>query len=315
MLQLDTEVTEEHLRHFDEQGYLTMQILTDDDIAALKEDIDRSVAGGDPARRLTEGRSPRAQERVSRLVRSPLVQQVPPQRPRAHELPNLGRLTWHPALMRVLDELLANWRPRAEWTLADGLPPVLDLPPDPARSRYMFHHINAARHDAGMRGLPWHHDYEQYPQTNRSHLMVHVLLYLNGLDGTVGDLMLAPGTHRSVASKRALWFMGWAPLPGAVVIDDLPPGAAVFLNSAMFHARVPRPGGTDRPRYFIDASYCQAGVRWPGGYGDSHRQLRERHLAEGGDRPWLFDESWFYDSVAAHNVTENAQGSLLAQPR
>jgi hypothetical protein len=127
--------------------------------------------------------------------------------------------------------------------------------------------------------------------------------------------MLAPGTHRSVASKRALWFMGWSRLPGSVVIDDLPPGSAVFVNSAMFHARIPKPGGNDRPRYFIDCSYCQQGILWPGTYAGSHESLRQYHLAQGGQRDWLFDESAFFDPVAAHNVTENAQGSLLANSR
>ncbi|QMU78272.1 phytanoyl-CoA dioxygenase [Streptacidiphilus sp. PB12-B1b] len=249
---------------------------------------------------------------MSRLVRSPLLHQLPSERRRAHELPNLGRLVWHPRITGVLDQLMAAWRPRAEWTLSGGVPPVLDLPDEPDRSRYVFHHLNAARHDAGTPGLPWHHDYDQYPQTNRSHLMVHVLIYLNGLNGTVGDLLLAPGTQRSVASKRALWHLGWQRLPDAVVIDRLPPGGAVLMNSAMFHARIPRPGGEAEPRYFLDGSYCQGGIRWPGGYGGSHRLLRERHLAEGGDRPWLFDETLFFDPTAAHGIAENARGSLLA---
>ncbi|MFC4015602.1 phytanoyl-CoA dioxygenase family protein [Nonomuraea purpurea] len=313
MPQADIELSDADLRAFDE-GYLVVPILDADEIAALKEDIDTLAAGENGGKPLGQNLTPRARERVSRLVRSPLLHQLPG-RQRAHELPSIARLTWHPRVLRVLDQIMASWRPRAEWTLAGGPPPVLDLPDDPARSRYVFHHINAARHDAGTRGLPWHHDYDQYPQTNRSHLMVHVLTYLNGLNGSVGDLMLAPGTHRSVASKRALWHMGWEKLPGAVVIDDLPPGSAVFMNSAMFHARIPKPGGEDEPRYFIDCSYCQGGIQWPSAYGGSHRQLRERHLAEGGDRPWLFDERQFFDSVHAHNATENAQGSLLADPR
>jgi hypothetical protein len=176
----------------------------------------------------------------------------------------------------------------------------------------VFHHVNAARHDAGTAGLPWHHDYDQYPQTNRSHLMVHVLIYLNGLDGTIGDLQLVPGTQHSVASKRALWFMGWEKLPGTVVIDELPPGAAVFMNSAMFHSRCPRSGGETRPRYFIDSSYCQSGIQWPSAYSGSHTELLERHLAEGGDRPWLFDDSQFFDATPGHHLVENARGSLAA---
>jgi hypothetical protein len=312
MVQLDSALTAEQMRSFLEDGYLTMQVLDEDEIAALKGDIDDLVAGDNRARTLTAGLPPKARERVSRLVRSPLLQQVPAERPRAHELPNIGRLTWQPRIMAVLDQVMAAWQPRAEWTLAGDLPPVLDVADDPARSRYVLHHINAARHDTGTPGLPWHHDYDQFPQTNRSHLMVHVLYYLNGLDGTVGDLLLVPGTHRSVASKRALWFMGWSALPGTVVVDNLAPGSAVFVHSAMFHGRAPKPGGEDKPRYFLDCSYCQRGIRWPSTYVGSHQLLRERHLAEGGDRAWLFDEEAFFDAVPAHHAVESARGSLLA---
>jgi hypothetical protein len=310
-LDLESEVGTEQIQAFADDGYLVIQLLRDDEIAALKSDVDDLVAARTRTPTLDLERSAETTERISRLVRSPLLQQLPAANRRAHEMPHIGRLTWHPRIMAVLDRIMATWQPRAEWTLSGGTPPVIEQPDDPARSRYVFHHINAARHDAGTPGLPWHHDYDQFPQTNRSHLEVHVLIYLNGLNGTVGDLMLVPGTHRSVASKRALWFMGWQPLPGAVVIDDLPPGAAVVMHSAMFHARIQKPGGEGNPRYFLDCSYSQGGIRWPSTYIGSHRLLRERHLAEGGDRPWLFDESQFFDAVAPYNVIEAARGSML----
>src|SRR5689334_10669882 len=53
-------------------------------------------------------------------------------------------------------------------------------------AEFTFHHMHAARHDAGLDGVAWHHDYEQIPQTNRSHVQIHALHYLNGLDGSVG---------------------------------------------------------------------------------------------------------------------------------
>jgi len=310
----DSPLTESQLSGF-ERGFCVVEsLLGQDEIEDLKTDVDSFADLSSRAAGLGRELSPRERDRVSRLVRSPLLNQLPPERPRAHELPALGRLTWHPRIVSVLDQLMESWRPRAEWALGGDTPPVLDLPENPSRSRYVLHHINAARHDAGTPGLPWHHDYDQYPQTNRSHLMVHVLIYLNGLNGSIGDLTLAPGTQWSVASKRALWQMGWQPLPGSVVIDSLPPGSAVFMQSAMFHARIPKPGGAAEPRYFLDISYCQQGIQWPHGYRDSHRVLRERHLAEGGDRAWMFDEGCFFDSVQAHHTTERARGSLLAQP-
>lgn len=312
MVPSDPVLDRDQLASFD-AGYCVVERLLDPAwIAELKGDVDLLADDGGRAARLTRDVSPTAMERLSRLVRTPLLRQVPSERPRAHDLPAIGRLVWHPGIMSVLDQLMAAWRPRAEWTLSDSVPEELPYDDAAARRRYVFHHVNAARHDAGTRGLPWHHDYDQYPQTNRSHLMVHVLLYLNGLNGSIGDLLLTPGTQRSIASKRALWDMGWADLPGTVVIDDLPPGSAVFMQSAMFHARRPKPGGYDEPRYFLDLSYCQTGVRWPDSYAGSHEALLRRHAEEGGDRPWLFDRSWFFDAAAAHHLAEATQGSILA---
>lgn len=300
------------LGSFDDGFCVVERLLDPDWIAELKTDVDLLAANAGRAAGLGSDASPAALARMSRLVRTPLLRQMPSESPRAHDLPAIGRLVWHPRIMAVLDQLMAAWRPRAEWALGCGVPEEAPYDAAPERRRYVFHHVNAARHDAGTPGLPWHHDYDQYPQTNRSHLMVHVLIYLNGLNGSIGDLMLTPGTQRSVASKRALWQMGWSELPGTVVIDELPPGSAVFMQSAMFHARRPKPGGQDEPRYFLDLSYCQTGIKWPNGYRDSHEDLSRRHLASGGDRPWLFDQAWFYDATAAHHLTESARGSLLA---
>jgi hypothetical protein len=80
----------------------------------------------------------------------------------------------------------------------------------------------------------------------------------------------------------------------------------------MWHARRARPGGEDSPRRFVDASYCQSGVRWP-----SYRapgmlaDLRERHLAAGGTRPWLFDEEQLFDAARARQQMDSLEGSVL----
>ena len=79
------------------------------------------------------------------------------------EFGSLGLFTSHPPTMHVLDQLFGA-------------------------KNYTMHHIHAVRQDAGANGVHWHQDYEQHPQTNRSHLMVHVFYYLNGLNGEVGDL-------------------------------------------------------------------------------------------------------------------------------
>jgi hypothetical protein len=153
----------------------------------------------------------------------------------------------------------------------------------------------------GDKGVSWHHDYEQHPQTNRSHGMVHTFWYLNGLDGTIGDLLVLPGTHRLVMERNAYSHFGYAPLPGERVIDRLPPGTAVIVHSALLHARRAKPGGEGRPRYFIDCSYCQAGVRWPGTWNlrDQFPRARALGLDRGGRHAHLFDEATFFDAAAA----------------
>ena len=102
-------------------------------------------------------------------------------------------------------------------------------------------------------------DYEQLPQTDRDQLMVHVFYYLNGLDGTVGDLIALPRSQKAVMERgafSALWQD--SELPGSlsfgaqIPLPD-PPGSAVIVHSALMHGRRAMPGGDpDKPRYFID---------------------------------------------------------------
>jgi len=177
---------------------------------------------------------------------------------------------------------------------------------------FSFHHCHAARHDPGLPGIAWHHDYEQIPQTNRSHVQLHVLHYLDGLNGTVGDLLLLPKSHRRVMRRDALSFLGDEEIPGTVVVNDVPPGTVVFAHSALVHARRPRPGGGDRKRYFIDISFMQAGVRWPSygreGWRDTLTAMdRKYHMA---DRPKLFDADSFFDIADAVARMHGATGSL-----
>jgi len=175
---------------------------------------------------------------------------------------------------------------------------------------FIFHHSHAAAHPVGMPGIAWHHDYEQIPQTNRSHLQIHVLHYLNGLDGTVGDLLLAPKTHRSVMRRDALSMYGYDDLPGTVVLDNIPPGTAVFTHSALVHARRPKPGG-GRTRYFIDISYMQKGTLWPSYGREGWRDMLANLDAKVGHKaPGLFDAAGFFDIADGVARVGKAQGSL-----
>jgi hypothetical protein len=198
----------------------------------------------------------------------------------------IGALVWHPRVAEHLDALMGG--------------------------PYVFHHIHAARHDAGQKGVAWHQDYEQYPQTNRSHLMVHVFFYLDGLNGTIGDLLFVPGSHRHAVESRALTFLGDVDLPGSIAVNDVPAGSMLIVHSGLWHARRAKPGGEGSPRFFIDASYGRSGVKWP-----SYRvpgmltDLRDRHEAAGGTRSWQFDEEQFFDTARARELSDGLQGSVI----
>ena len=200
----------------------------------------------------------------------------------------MGLLTSHPPAMAMLEQLM------------DG-------------PRFSMHHIHATRHAAGDGGVGWHQDYEQYPQTNRSHLMVHVFYYLSGLTGEIGDLLLVPQSQKLIA-QRDLRILGTADLPESLCVDDLEPGSAVIVHSALWHARRPKPGGENASRYFIDISYCQHGSLWPG-YGRDG-EINALALEMGCDREgryaFLYDESHFFDAgVNRKAFDEVNEGSLV----
>ena len=177
---------------------------------------------------------------------------------------------------------------------------------------FAMHHIHAARHDAGQRGVHWHQDYEQVPHTNRSHLMVHVFYYLSGLNGEVGDLLLVPRSQHSVMAGNALALFETEDLPGSLTVDRLAAGSAIIVHSALFHARRPKPGGDAQPRYFIDISYCQNGILWPG-Y-PRVEEINAKALEMGADRSgryaFLYDSARFFDKRAYGERLQQAQGSL-----
>ena len=180
-------------------------------------------------------------------------------------------------------------------------------------TRFTHHHMHASSQADGEKGEPWHHDYEQLPQTNRSHLMVHIFMYFDGLNGEIGDLLLLPGSQRQVMDRRALYDFGYADLPGSITIDSLAPGSIIILHSAILHARRPKPGGGDYRRYFANTSYCQDGILWCGV--DEIATLNQVALERGYDRQsrysWLFDTSQFYNGTKVwQDLKEKNIGSL-----
>lgn len=160
---------------------------------------------------------------------------------------------------------------------------------------FAFHHMHSARHDIGMPDFPWHHDYEQYPQVNRDYTMIHFFMYLNGLNGTIGDLVVVPGTHMHVMGRYDYTGYGAGQMQDEVVIDNLPEGSVIVIHSGLLHCRRAKPGGTE-PRYLVDSSYCQHGTTWPaykerGNWKEilKHLRAKEPHVA------WMFEEGCFYE--------------------
>lgn len=209
------------------------------------------------------------------------------------EFPQLGPLICHPRVMETVESLMGP--------------------------EFLFHHLHASRQNAGTNGVSWHQDYEQIPQSHRSHLMCHFFYYFNGLNGTIGDLLALPGSQNRIVNNNALEHLGTADLPGTIVIDDLPPGSAVLVHSALWHARRAKPGGEETPRYFADASYCQDGVRWPG-YGNKNwreilAKARELGLDGHGQYPKLLAESGFFDMFDAMEKVRSIDGSAALHLR
>ncbi|WP_327673660.1 phytanoyl-CoA dioxygenase family protein [Kitasatospora sp. NBC_00458] len=185
------------------------------------------------------------------------------------ELAAHGELLTHPPLLRTLTQLMGP--------------------------SFVFHHLHSDRHAPGIAGKPWHHDCEPNDRGDPALRMIHALHYLGGLDEKVGSLAILPGSHRRSADKTALAHLGTGEVPGETVIDRLPAGSTVLLDSALFHTRRPAPDGPGGPRYFIDASYCQTGARWrPVKPYWRHMLARARELGLSDSRwPELFAERHF----------------------
>ena len=182
--------------------------------------------------------------------------------------------------------------------------------------KFVHHHIHATWHKPGDRGVPWHHDYEQVPQANRSHLMVHAFMYQDGLNGQIGDLLVLPGTHKKVMNRDAYSQFKTQDLPGARTIDTLAPASVVIVHSAMQHARRPKSGGEKFKRYFIDTSYCQYGVTWPAGrYLQKHNDIAlELGWDRDGKYKFLYEAGHFFDThEAIAEFDKKNQGSLAMQ--
>eukprot|EP01052_Picozoa_sp_SAG31_P037888 SAG31_NODE_4966_length_2829_cov_4.529304_3_plen_142_part_00 len=113
--------------------------------------------------------------------------------------------------------------------------------------------------------------------------------YPHGLDGTIGDLIVLPRSHRVVMENSALSeLFGERELPGSMTfgsVTPLPPGSVVIVHSALLHGRRQRDGGDlAKPRFFTDVSYCQHSKEkrlWPS-YQSASSLMPHHEAARGG---------------------------------
>ena len=241
-------------------------------------------------------------------------------------LPDFIDPDYNARLIDEVDELMAHREAKDNRLLVSyrqmGLltshPPLMDKLEVLMGPRFAMHHIHSTRHDSGNRGVNWHQDYVQYPQTNRSHVMVHVFYYLNGLNGEIGDLLVLPQSQNLIVGNGGMKLFGTEDLPGSICVDRLTPGSAIIVHSALWHARRSKPGGEDRPRYFIDVSYCQHGVLWPdyGRMAEINATALAMGLGREGRYDFLYDETQFFSQKELREEFEKVnEGSLALKLR
>ena len=260
-----------------------MSLLTDEDIRQFNHEGYLVFEG-----LLDDSRNERIKRDVDQLMEDRKVPNKPAIPMRYREL---GLLTSEPAIVDRVASLMGG-------------------------DRFVHHHIHAACHMPGEKGVVWHHDYEQLPQTNRSHLMVHVFMYHSGLNGEIGDLLVLPGSHKKTMNRDAFQQFGTADLPGSRTIDDLAPASVVIVHSALQHARRAKPANPKSKRYFVDTSYCQFGIIWP--TIRQFQQYNDMALELGWDRSgkyaYLYEEGHFFFKEDREEAFESRnQGSLAMQ--
>ncbi len=128
---------------------------------------------------------------------------------------------------------------------------------------YTLHHYTSAVHTTQTPNLGWHHD--KVPTFSRginNPLMIHCLVYPNGLRREIGELLLVPKSQQWDVDRYQLSSLPFDALVHKS-LDFLSPGSLVFINSSLLHARqsLPLIDPTSR-RYFLDISFCDSRFKW-----------------------------------------------------
>ncbi|PCJ60542.1 MAG: hypothetical protein COA79_08190 [Planctomycetota bacterium] len=181
-------------------------------------------------------------------------------------------------------------------------------------SKFALHHLHAVKQETGEKGVNWHHDYEQIPVSNHSHKMVHCFFYVNGLNGQIGDLQILPKSHKGICDYSMPKVFGDQELPGSKTFSSLSAGTLVIVHSALWHRRrKSNLGSADYSRYFIDASYCEYGIKWPRSkrFDDYDQIAQESNFTDNGKYDYLYNKDLFFHYDDAVEFEKNNEGSYI----
>lgn len=180
-------------------------------------------------------------------------------------------------------------------------------------SKFALHHLHGIKQEAGEKGVGWHHDYEQIPVSNHSHKMFHCFFYVNGLNGEIGDLQILPGSHKGICDYSMPRVFGDKELPGSKTFSNLTEGSLVIVQSALWHRRrKSEKHSKEYSRYFIDASYCEYGIKWPRDKRfDGYDQIAiESNFTNQEKYAFIFNKDLFYHYEEVQEFEKNNQGSF-----
>lgn len=140
---------------------------------------------------------------------------------------------------------------------------------------FLFHHANGKSLPPTDMGKIWHHDYDGTVNWKPGKpLMIHLLVYPQGIDGNRGPLAILPKSHLLEVERSE---------PNVHTLDDMEgeievsgkPGLLVILNSALWHSR--RLNSTSSRRPYFNYVFCQFGAERPerGEYTQILKDLRD----------------------------------------
>ena len=128
---------------------------------------------------------------------------------------------------------------------------------------YTLHHYTSAIHTTQTPNLGWHHDkVTTFSRGKNNPLMIHCLVYPNGLKREIGQLLLVPKSQQWDVDRYQLSALPFEALVHKS-LDYLSPGSVVFINSSLVHARQSLPLIDESSRrYFLDISFCDSRFKW-----------------------------------------------------